>query len=81
MRSREGLGVAVPRQEGAQGGARRGRANGDGAERLRVGGGTCAREVADLPLYRRRAPDRATDGPAVHDGRPTDEAEHDTWKG
>jgi hypothetical protein len=28
--------VAIPRREGAQGGARRGRANGDGAEQLGV---------------------------------------------
>jgi hypothetical protein len=43
--------------------------------------GACVRTVAGLPFYRRRAPNGATDGPAVHDGRPTDKGEHDTWQG
>jgi hypothetical protein len=43
--------------------------------------GACVHEVAGLPFYRRRALDGATDGPAVHGGRPTDEGEHSTWQG
>jgi hypothetical protein len=73
MGSMEQLGMVVRRWEGARDGTRRGRANGDGAERLGAGGrGLYVRDVQAPLLYASRTgPGPRRDRWFTTGGRPT----------